>query len=94
MKPEEIEVGQKYGRLDYPGYVWLGIGKRKFVIDSDYSEKYVVIVECPEDVSHLGIIFKNPDDEYGSSLEDWELFIKYNYECYHKKWENSLGIGN
>jgi hypothetical protein len=74
MKIEDIEVGKRYGRLDYPGYVWLGIGKCKSFTRNEYIGKYMVIVECPEDEPHLGLIFKNIDDEYGPSPEDWELF--------------------
>ena len=75
MTSDDIQVGKKYTREDWPNYVWLGSGKRKPGTHSNYmefTEKPLVLIESPD--SNIGLIFKTPEDSFGATEEDWELF--------------------
>lgn len=77
MTPSDIIVGKYYKRMDYSGALWLGCGKRKpftYGDEIEFSEKYLVCVRSPENCHHVGLIFKTPEDHFGSTQEDWDLF--------------------
>ena len=78
MKPEEIQVGKFYRNKEWPESRWIGAGKRKawtYGSTMEFDEKYLVCTKIPEYLKDaLGLIFKAPDDEEGSTDEDWEMF--------------------
>jgi hypothetical protein len=78
--PQDIEVGHIYTHSDYPGRLWLGIGKREpftFGIEASFSEKHLVLIaSTPDDLQSIGLIFKTVDDVFGAWQSDWNQFRK------------------
>ena len=63
MSPKNIIIGQKYKNSQFPGTVYLGVGERKFIRDSDGKEMNtigLVIIEC-EDSELVGHRFVSED---------------------------------
>lgn len=76
MTPQDIKVGTRYASKDWPGLVWIGAGKREpftYGSTSEYTEKFLVLIESDTPFC-VGNIYKTPEDEWGASQEDWDLF--------------------
>lgn len=76
MTPNDIQVGKFYLRSDYPGSRYLGVGKREpftYGADMQFLEKHIICVKTDYPYG-VGLIFKTPEDDCGSSLREWSLF--------------------
>lgn len=72
MKPKDIIVGQKYGRVDrYFQFTYLGCkynqGKRK-------NNKFLIVLSSPNNSITGNRVQYSPNDQ--GSLEFWDGFVK------------------